>query len=179
MKKFSKSLMTWFLALLPLFILAGTVGLFFVSNAEFALGVGGICATLYGASYQFRVAKEREANSRLFAEKSKAYEGMINIVLSLFKSIKGMGPKTDNLKLAERLMDVRAKLIVWGAFDTIKALDQLGDVSGAASDPKKTIRILGDMYEAMRRDLGHSDPPGSGLEIALGNIHANERDQLR
>ncbi|MCA8901746.1 MAG: hypothetical protein KDA53_10890 [Hyphomonas sp.] len=144
------------------------VGVWSFTETKFLLGVLGFCSTVVLASYQYRKAKEREVEGRLFANKAEIYQGIANIVKELMLSIKDPSQSVHADELTKRMIDYRAKMLVWSSLDTIRAYDALSKLEGKPA--LEIMMALANLYESMRKDLGHKDPDGAGLQIMIGNI---------
>nr|WP_070959548.1 hypothetical protein [Hyphomonas sp. Mor2] len=163
-------------------LLVGIVAIVIVgwkfTSTEFVLGVAGIGSTIAVASYQYRRAKEREVSGRLFESKSAIYEGIADLVKDLILSDRDQERALSEKEMTRRLMTYRAKMIVWSSYETIEAYDRLSQ-----SPPPSTVDMfvaMAQLYECMRKDLGHSDEPGVGMNIMLGNItDANSFEELK
>lgn len=165
------------LGLLILFglIVAGILIVHFTSG-EFTLGLITVFATVWIASQQYKKAKEREAEARLFLEKSKIYEEIVEIIFSLFAAAKGLSGNVEQEELTRKMLEIRKRLIIWGSFEAIEALDAISDVEeGEATSPELMFKKLGALYSSVRSDLSHNDPPDAGIKIALGSLVASDR----
>lgn len=168
-----------------LFVVAFATALFvfvvwFISQfikSEIALGLIGFSGAIVTASMQYRAAKDKETSSRLFKEKQEAYSELIELIMGLFQSTKKSDSSMPEDQVLQKLQSIKTRLIVWGSFDTIRTLDQMGHAS--TTDPAKMLSWLGDLLTFIRKDLGHKDPDKSGTEIAIGLIVADEREGLR
>lgn len=170
-------LLAAFVALLILGgIVVALIALYKFTQSDFVLGVLGAVASVGLASYQFRKAKEREVEARLFSEKAAVYKRLIELIGTLFKQQKTGGADVE--KLGETLQDIRTQLIIWGGSKTIQVLDSMGDNS-AETDPRALVRWLASLYAEIRKDLGHKDKEGAALEIALGHVIVTDRHMFR
>ena len=133
------------------------------------------------AAYQFRLAKEKEAEARLFTEKQKVYSNLISTIFSIYQpeALKQKQPK--DIEYARKFNEIRTSLIVWGSFETIKCLDSLSMSDAELQlDPLKWgLKRQAALFAAIRKDLGHKDPDDAGLEIAIGAIKGAERAEVR
>jgi hypothetical protein len=152
-------------------------------KSDFALAILGIAGAIITASYQYRVAKNREAEARLFSEKQAIYTELIETIMDIFYSVKeGSTHRLSDEEIARRLRLIKTKLLVWGSFDMIRLLDQLGEVGldvQKENDPTTGLIWLSRLIGHMRQDLGHRDPKDSLMEIALGLIVPEERVKIR
>lgn len=153
------------------------IGIWMLTETKFVLGLFGGAVTIILATYQYRKAKEREVEGRLFESKAEIYQGIADLVKTILLSAKGIGAPQPEVDLARRLIDYRARMIVWSSIETLEAYDQLSKMEG--KDIAHVFTTMARLYECMRKDLGHRDPTGSGLKIMLGNItDASSLDDL-
>lgn len=147
------------------------------TGSQVAVAILGVAGALVGAAYQFRLAKEKEAEARLFSEKQKVYSELITTISLLYQNF---APADEN-DVARRLFDIRTSLIIWGSFETLRCLDALSlpDVEHEHNPLKWGIKKQAELFAAIRKDLGHKDPSNAGLEIAIGIIKGDERDGVR
>lgn len=151
-------------------------------QSELALGIIGGAAAIITASINYRAAKEKETESRLFSEKQKVYSELIEMIMGLFHNAKVGDEGQPNEELVERIKKVRTSLVIWGSFDTIKSLDAMGEAGMSVQNtgnPVEGLRWLGALMENIRRDLGHKDSNGSDIEIALGILVPKDRAKMR
>lgn len=156
---------------------------FFVKtvDSKIALSVIGLAGAIITASLQYRHAKNRESEARLFNEKQAVYTELIALVSSIFQGVKSKEPLSQEM-IVSRLQDIKSKLFVWGSFATIHCLDNMGSLDTEEDERMRAasgIRWLGELLAHIRKDLGHNDPPGSGLEMALGMIVIHDRAKIR
>lgn len=151
--------------------------LFKFTKSDFVLGVIGAITSVGLASYQFRKAKEHEAEARLFSEKATVYKNLILLIADLFKGQK-LGQPRDIQKTSETLQEIRTQMIIWGSARTIRALDSMGD-NATETDPKAMMNWLAGLYAAIRADLGHKDDLLAAKDIALGHVVVTDRHQFR
>ncbi len=150
-------------------------------GSDILLGMLSFAGAIVVASMQYRSAKEKEIEARLFTEKQAAYTETISTVMDYFHEAAFSSADDKRAEeLARKLQKIRAKLVIWGSSNTIVTLDELGHLGGGGSEVLVTgLRWFSRMFTAIRSDLGHNDPPGLGLEIALGMIKPNERATAR
>jgi hypothetical protein len=167
-------------------LVLGCAAIWFLSQfvkSDFALAILGIAGAIITASYQYRVAKNREAEARLFSEKQAVYTELTETIMEIFYSAKRDSEHSiGTVEMAQKFQLIRTKLLVWGSFDTFRSLDQLGEISldvQNTNDPTKILVWLGRLVGHMRKDLGHKDPKDSVREIALGLIVPEERVKIR
>jgi hypothetical protein len=151
------------------------------TGSQVVLGILGIAGGLVGAGYQYRLGKEKEADARLFTEKQTVYSNLISTIFSLYQSDALRRKPIDHVEFARQLNDIRTSLVVWGSFQTLKALDDLAvpDAEQQTDPLKWGLMRQAALFSAIRSDLGHKDPPDAGLEIALGIIKGDERESVR
>lgn len=159
----------------------GLIALFLYTNTQFVLGVFGVGVAIITASINYRAAKEKEIDSRLFADKRTVYTELVGTVMGLFHEKKINPTEEEQKSLVKKLQGLRTQLLVWGSADTLQALDQMSglqqpDTSGL---PIAGTRWLARLFSAIRTDLGHKDPPGAALEMALGMLNEPDRSNLR
>lgn len=174
------------LAVVSAVIVLACAAIWFLSQfvkSDFALAILGFAGAIATASYQYRVAKNREAEARLFSEKQAIYTELTETIMEIFYSAKEdsehrIGPE----ERAQKFRLIRTKLLVWGSFDTILSLDQMGEIGldvQKTNDPTTGLEWLSRLIAHMRKDLGHKDPKNSVMEIALGLIVPKERVKIR
>ena len=168
-----------------LLIVATIVALWIISQfikSDIALGAIGFAGAIATASIQYRTAKEKEAASRLFSEKQKVYSELVTLIMNLFSkgSELAEGPPSD--ELVTKLQEIRTKLIIWGSYDTVRALDRMGEAGLEAvedSNPAQGLVWLAELMTNVRKDLGHKDPKAAGIDMAVGMIKPDERAKIR
>ena len=150
------------------------------TNSDFVLGVLPIAAAIIVAAFQYRAAKDKETDARLFSQKQAAYTDLIGVVMELFHEKKIDPTPDEQASLVRKLQKIRTQLVIWGSSATLLTLDKMGlitpDTSGMAITGTKW---LAELFAAIRKDLGHKDPQGAALEIALGLLKEPDRSQLR
>ncbi|MDP6833377.1 MAG: hypothetical protein QF512_20665, partial [Alphaproteobacteria bacterium] len=148
-------------------------------GAQFTIGVLGFAAAIITASIQYRSAKDKETDSRLFSEKQSIYTELMETMMGFIHQAKDPEWKFDEEEFVPRLQAIKTKLIVWGSFDTIRTLDKMGEIEVKTDDPSHMLVWLGELMANIRKDLGHKDPNDAGIEIALGLIIPTDRAALR
>lgn len=176
----------WRAIFIVLILLAMTIGaLWLISQfikSDVALGVIGFAGAIATASLQYRAAKEKEVASRLFSEKQKVYTELVTLIMKLFTSGSELAIGVPSEELVESLQGIRTKLIIWGSFDTVKSLDKMGEAGTTVTEtanPAEGLIWLAHLMTNIRKDLGHKDPKAAGIEMAVGVIKAEERQQVR
>lgn len=173
------------LVVVTLLILVGAITLALqFTDSNFTIGVLGAVAAIVTASLQYRAAKDRETDARLFSQKQEVYSKLIETVMGLFNQ-KG-APRTEQqqTKLVTTLQEIRTQLLIWGSFDTVFILDQASTLGGDANKaPLETAaegtRWLSKLFASIRRDLGHKDTKQSSTELALGMLNEPDRSKVR
>ena len=133
------------------------------------------------AIWTYNKTKEKEIASRLFPEKAKIYEKLLDAVKF---SMKAAGSKSDGQEgevhvdpeLVERLRELQYSAIIWGDQEFIDVLSQF---TGESEDPSHVFKKVADMYKQMRKELGHKDRPSIGWDALALMIKADERAVIR
>ena len=164
-------------ALIALFV-AG-----YFPNAEIVVALIGLGGAIFGALLQYRWAKEKEAESRLFSEKQAVYVELITLIMSLLRpaAFRRQQNERSQDRLTLQLIEIRTKLIVWGSARTLLTLDEMSDLADDNQSDviDRGLHWQGRLFDAIRSDLGHKDPPGVGLDIAVGILTPEERNRAR
>lgn len=155
----------------------------YFSNPDVVVALIGLGGGIFGGLQQYRWAKEAEVNGRLFSEKQAVYAELITLIMSMFRpeALRSKNAQKTQAQLASELLGIRTKLIIWGSADTVRALDEastLADYS-VVDVLERGLRWQERLFTAIRIDLGHTDPPGTGLEIALGLLTSEDRAKVR
>lgn len=152
-------------------------------DSELALAFLGFAGAIATASFQYRAAKDRETEARLFSEKQQVYTELTETIMGLFHGQKTPELRIDQDELVKKLQIIRTKLMVWGSFDTIRALDQIGELGLHGQKPEDAtaagVRSMSRLIWHMRKDLGHKDPKDATVEIALGVVVPEDRVKVR
>lgn len=151
-------------------------------DSDLALALLGFAGAIATASFQYRAAKDRETEARLFSKKREVYTELTEAIMSLFHGQKTPELRIEQDELVKKLQVIRTKLIVWGSFDTIRSLDQIGEMGLEAqqiNNPAAGLVWLSRLISHMRKDLGHKDPKDSAVELALGLVVPEDRVKLR
>ncbi|MEM1391004.1 MAG: hypothetical protein AAGG45_07965 [Pseudomonadota bacterium] len=154
------------------------------SDSNFVLGVIGAVVAIITASMQYRAAKDRESDARLFAQKQEVYSDLIETVMGLFGGVKGKSAELTEMQLAEKLQSIRTKLLVWGSFETLNALNKLSYLGSDSAENQLDVAARGsewlsELFRGIRRDLGHKDPADAHLELALSILNEPDRTNVR
>ncbi|NWG52866.1 MAG: hypothetical protein HXY28_04025 [Hydrogenophilaceae bacterium] len=160
---------------------AAIIVVFRFTDPQFVLGVFGIAVAIITASFQYRAAKDKETDARLFSEKQAVYSDLIGTLMGLFHEKKINPTPDEQTALVKKLQAIRTKLLVWGSAETIAMLDKMGELPAAEPEqaPAHMTRWMGALFAAIRKDLGHKDPPAASLEMALGMLIPADRGRLR
>jgi hypothetical protein len=137
-------------------------------DAEFVFGAVSAVTAILIVVYQYDVTKRNEADARLFEAKAKIYEGIADLVREVTAAQKPAGRRVSEEKLTEKLMKIRAQMIVWSSLETLQAYDRLSALDG--KNPMEPFEIMAALYNAMRKDLGHIESRESGPLIVIGII---------
>lgn len=159
---------------------AAIIVIYAYTNSQFLLGILGIGAAIVTASVQYRAAKEKENDARLFAERRHVYTELMETLMNLFHQRKSNPTTEEQAELTRKLQELRTKLLIWGGAKTIKALDRMSEMPSTPEQlPIQGTLWLSDLYAAVRSDLGHNDPPEAAREMALGLLKSPDRALLR
>jgi len=173
------------LAVVSAVILLLGLSIWFLSyfiKSDLALALLGFACAITTASFQYRAAKDRETEARLFSEKQKVYTELTETIMEIFHSQKDPELHIGQGELIKKLQLIKTKLIVWGSFDTIRSFDQMGEIGPNVqnpNDPTSGLVWLSRLIANMRKDLGHKDPKALTTEIALGLIVPEDRVKIR
>lgn len=173
-----------YLAVVPA-LFAAAFGILLWTLANFAqsglaIALVGFAGAVVTAAFQYRAAKDKEVEARLFSEKQAIYTELTHTIMS-FLQIDNDQARTSQDETTRKLKEIRAKLIIWGSFDTLRTLDKMGEINDDVSGDGLPSGLiwLGNILSHMRKDLGHRDPEGSAAEIALGFLIPSDRARLR
>lgn len=154
-----------------------------IAESDIIVATLGFAGAVIVASIQYRLAKNREAEARLFSEKQKVYADLIQTIMDTFQDVKKPNARQGANNISEKLIKIKPKMIIWGSFGTIASLDRMGDLKDSSGDTDTLVvglERLGDLIDNIRRDLGHTnDPENAGKEIALGFVTHSERPAVR
>lgn len=172
------------LVFLVVFVAACAAALVLVhrfTNSEFLLGVLGFVVATMTASFQYKAAKDNETNARLFTQKQEVYTDLIETLMGLFHEKKLNPTEVEQAALVKKLQNIRTKLLVWGSAATIQALDRMADIQPVSGErlPVTGTLWMSQLFAAIRKDLGHNDPPDAGKEMALGMLIPGDREVMR
>jgi predicted tellurium resistance membrane protein TerC len=158
---------------------AFVVAVFKYTNSQFILGILGVAVAIITASFQYRAAKDKETESRLFSQKQAVYSELVGMTMNLFHEKKVDSNKDDQAEMVKNLQKIRTQLLIWGSAATLQALDALSGFKADSVAPTTPIIWLSGLFGAIRKDLGHKDPAGAALEMALGVLNEPDRSQVR
>jgi hypothetical protein len=159
---------------------AALIAAYRYTNSEFLLGVLGVAVAIITASVQYRAAKDKETQAHLFAQKQQVYTDLIETLMGLFHEKKSNPSPVEQGVLVKKLQQIRTKLLVWGSASTIQALDKMGEIPSATEHTAATGTMwMSQLFTAIRKDLGHRDPPNAGDEIAIGMLIPADRETMR
>lgn len=151
------------------------------TGSQIVVGAISLATAIIVASIQYKSAKDKETEARLFSQKQAVYTELMDTIMGLFHDRKSEPSERAQVELTKKLQTIRTKLIIWGSYDTIRHLDQMGtigdDIEGG--DPTMRLLWLGEIFAAIRKDLGHKDPTAAGAEFALGMLIPSDRDEIR
>jgi len=85
------------------------------TNSEFVLGLISVAAAVITASIQYREAKSKEVDARLFGEKQKVYSELIGTIMTLFHERRTNPTAQEQAVLVKKLQQIRTELIIWGS----------------------------------------------------------------
>jgi hypothetical protein len=150
------------------------------TSAQIVLGVLGFSAAIITASMQYKSAKDRETESRLFSEKQPVYSKLVKLILNISENM-----QTDDGSAADELVkqfkDIRTELIIWGHHETILAFDDFAKLNPEGTPEEivsEGIKKIARLFSAIRSDLGHKDPDTAGRDLALGMLKPPDRERV-
>jgi hypothetical protein len=153
---------------------------FYFTESGFILGLLSVAGAIVIAAIQYRTAKDNETDARLFSQKQAAYSGLIGLIMRMFHEKRTNPTPAQQAALIKELQNIRTQLIIWGSSETILSLDRMGLITPDPSGmPTDGIKWMAELFAAIRKDLGHKDPPDAAMEIALGMLKAPDRSSLR
>jgi len=160
---------------------ASAIAIHHFANSDILVALLGLAGAIIVASMQYRWAKVKEAEARLFSEKQEVYTELISTIMGMFHNPAFREPSgdLDQAQLVRKLQKIRTKLIVWGSAQTIITLDQMATLADEEGALDKGLQWLSAIFTAIRADLGHKDPPRAGLDIALGMLIPSDRVQAK
>ena len=160
--------------------------LYKITESQIIIAVIGFSTAIVTASFQYRAAKDRETEARLFSEKRSVYVELIELIMGMFGKEHANESNSEQSDLVAKLRKIRTQLLIWGHADTVLVLDSLGsrmptDVNSITDQDKVALLTIwmGDMFKAIRRDLGHKDDVSSAVEMALGVLNEPDRTAIR
>lgn len=146
-------------------------------NGTMALGGVTLFATTGLALWQFDRTKRKEADARIFALRAPIYEKLVVILRDLMFETKGWSDKRDPDDLARELAVITYEMMVWGGQDTVRAVMSLSEMPNA--EPGPILRVIANMFKAIRKDLGHTDDANLSEDLVVQMIRADEREKVR
>lgn len=149
------------------------------TDSQFVLGVFGFAAAIITASFQYRAAKDKETEARLFTQKQGVYSDLINMLMGMFHAKKTSLTDDEQAELISKLRQIRTQLLIWGSSATLLALDKMSALQEQSPLPINGTKWMSELFAAIRKDLGHRDPHGASLEMALGMLNEPDRSVLR
>lgn len=160
---------------------AAIVVVHWFTGSQIILGALSLTTAIIVASIQYKSAKDKETDARRFTQKQAVYTELMDTIMGLFHDRKTELSEEEQAELVRKLQTLRTRLIIWGSYDTIRHLDQMGTIADDLEDgdPTKGLRWLSEIFAAMRKDLGHKDPANAGPELALGMLIAPDREKVR
>ena len=137
-----------------------------------------VLVTVILAVWTYRATKRKEAEARLFGQKASVYEPLVEELKKAHLAGKNGNPETDEKKLAQALVDIQFKAIIWGDQAFLRALIEFGEAEPGEL-PDQTFGRMAKLYEQMRRELGHADKPGVGYDVMELLLIADDRHLIR
>jgi hypothetical protein len=168
------------LTVLVVAIVGAIVAIFRYTNSAFILGVLPVAAAIIVAAIQYRQAKDKETDARLFSEKQAAYTNLIGLIMGLLHEKAVEATSEGQPALVAKLQSIRTQLVIWGSSLTLLTFDKMGSLATDASGiPVAATKWMAELLGAIRKDLGHKDPPGAAMEMALGILKEPDRSIVR
>jgi hypothetical protein len=146
-------------------------------SGQVALGCLTFIGGIWIAVYNVRKSREKDAESRIFAQKAEVYESLVNILRDIFMANKGWSAPFDPGETGKALMIIRYKMIVWGGQDTVRAIAAFEQVPD--SEIGQRFLAIANLYAAIRRDLGHQDDARFAEDLFLTQIVAGDKEEVR
>lgn len=163
--------------LLALIIISIGLLLTFIKS-EITIGILGFTTAIVTASIQYRAAKDKESTSRLFSEKQKVYNELMEMIMRLFAGTKDPEHQYSEGELTLKALEVKSKLLTWASFETFTAFDKIGDrIPDNAHDAYHLV-LLANVIKSMRKDLGHKDQENASNIIALSFLTPEARAEI-
>lgn len=81
----------------------------------------------------------------------------------------------------EYVFEIKNNFLVWGSEQTIKAFEKISDPNISDNENERTkilMKNMGDLYLAMRKDLGHNDVNMTPYEIIGFYLNAEAKKEL-
>lgn len=159
---------------------AGLATLFHFTDSQFVLSVFGIAVAVITASINYRAAKNKETNARLFADKREVYVDLVQTVMNLLHERKANPTVEEQAALVKKFQTLRTQLLVWGSAATVLALDKMGEMEAKPESAPANMTVwMAQLFAAIRKDLGHEDTPEESVELALGMLIPKDRAVVR
>lgn len=137
-----------------------------------------IVVTVALAVWTYRATKRKEAEARLFVQKAAVYEPLVEELKKLHLAGRNGNPEMNMDELAQALVDIQFKAIVWGDHEFLLTLMEMGDAqTGESLD--LTFGRVARLYAQIRKELGHSDKPGVGYDVMELLLIAEDRHLVR
>lgn len=133
-------------------------------NSETVLQSATIFVTVAIAVWTYRATKRKEAEARLFSQKATVFEPLVEQLKRVHLAGKQDHPVVDDVELANALVDVQFKAIVWADQKFLQTLIDFSEGKPGDS-PEMSLGRMARLYEQMRRELGHNDSAGSGYDV--------------
>src|SRR5947207_13987997 len=150
------------------------------TNSAFVLGVLSVAAAIIVAAIQYSQRKDKETDARLFSEKQAAYTELVGLIMGLLhEQTVGTGSEVQP-DLVAKLRGIRTQLVIWGSSATLLTFDNMGSLAADTTGmPIGATKWMAELLGAIRKDLGHKDPSGAALEMALGILKEPDRSAMR
>lgn len=142
-----------------------------------ALGCVTLIATTTMALWQFNRTKKKEAEARIFSERSKVYQRLLNAIRNIMFASKGWIEEKSGDDLAKELSEITYEMIIWGGQDTIRAIGQITKNPG--DNIAEMMRTMAQLYKAIRSDLGHNDDTQLHNDLVLQLISVKDHEEVR
>jgi len=153
---------------------------FFVADTTIQKAIiAGIGAFLI-VFFQHRKTREREITARFFDEKKEAYGLFSDLVFQILSSEvkKNIGSKVikiSNEDLAEKIMQLKHKLQLWGDYSVLAAWY---DFEKSTGNPNEVMDKIDGVFMAIRKELGHDDSKMPSGFISTMFVTHEDREQF-
>jgi hypothetical protein len=172
-----------------LFLVVILVSLFMGVSKEWIFAFLTAILSVLGWIYSNAKNSQREIEARLFSEKAALYKKIFSLFPDMVKKLKLVSnepiptPVLDNIKdnreLAEKMIDIKSELLIWGSEETIKTWIEIENyVADSGDSPSQIVLKWGSLYSCMRADLGHSDTQVKGRDLIGMFLKAESRGEL-